>query len=56
MWYVYYKHVKSGREDFCGVYDTPEEAVRHIAHCYNVDKGLNQLGEYYYFMKKIGRD
>lgn len=53
MWYVYCRWVKSGREDCVNrTFDTPEEAIRHIAMCYQTDKELRQLGEYYYFMKK----
>ena len=33
MWYVYYRHLSSGREDFVGVYDTAKEAVHKIAQC-----------------------
>jgi hypothetical protein len=53
MWYVYSRHLKSGREDCVNrVYDTAEEAVKHIALCSSIDKDLHQLGEYYYFMRQ----
>lgn len=52
MWYVYLKHIISGREDFVGVYDTAKEAVHRIAQCYQIDKGSCQEDEYYYFMKR----
>lgn len=53
MWYVYCKYIKSGKEDCVNrTFDTPEEAIKHIALCYATDKDLHQLGEYYYFMKK----
>lgn len=53
MWYVYCRHIKSGREECVNrIYDTAEDAIRHIALCYRTDKDLNQLGEYYYFMKR----
>lgn len=53
MWYVYSRHIKTGKEDCVNrIFDTPEEAVKHIAFCYGIDKDLRQLGEYYYFMKK----
>lgn len=53
MWYVYCRHIKSGREDCVNrIYDTAEEAIKHIALCYRTDKDLHQLGEYYYFMKR----
>jgi hypothetical protein len=53
MWYVYCRHIKSGREDCVNrIFDTAEEAIKHIALCYRTDKDLHQLGEYYYFMKR----
>ena len=53
MWYVYVKHIKSGKEECVNsVYDSPEAAIKHIALCYKIDKDLGQLGEYFYFMKK----
>ena len=52
MWYVYFRHLSSGREDFVGVYDTVEEAVHKIAQCYYIDSHSCQKDEYYYFMKK----
>lgn len=53
MWYVYSRHLKSGREECVNrVFDTAEEAVKHIALCYNIDKDLHQIGEYYYFMRQ----
>jgi hypothetical protein len=53
MWYVYSKHIKSGREECVNrVYDSPEAAIKHISLCYNIDKDLGQLGEYFYFMKE----
>lgn len=52
MYYVYSKHIKSGKELFCGVYDNAEDAIKKIARNYSVDKTLKQLGEYYYFMKR----
>ena len=51
MYYVYYKSVSSGREDFVAIFDTAEEAVRKIASCYEIDRGTHALGHYYYFMK-----
>lgn len=52
MWYVYMKHVVTGREEFVGTYDTPREAVCKIAECYRIDWNCCQRGEYYYFMKQ----
>lgn len=50
-YYVYLRHLNSGREDSCGIYETAKEAIERIRHLYNLDRTLNQLGEYYYFMK-----
>jgi len=53
MWYVYSLHIKSGKQECVNrVYDTAEEAIQHIRLCYNTDKDLRQLGEYYYFLKQ----
>lgn len=53
MWYVYCKTISSGREEFVRMsFDTASAAIKHIAKCYSIDKDLNQLGEYYYFMKQ----
>lgn len=53
MWYVYYREVKSGKESFVQKpFETAEAAIKHIAKCYAIDKDLNQLGNYYYFMKR----
>ena len=52
MFYVYCRNMASGREDFCGMYDTAKEAIFKITSLYNTDKNINQLGEYYYFMRR----
>ena len=53
MWYVYMRHIDSGREEFVGVYDTAKEAVKKIALCYRVDdRNSAMTNEYYYFMKR----
>ena len=53
MWYVYCRAVKSGREEFVRMsFESEEAAIKHIAKCYEIDKDLRQLGEYYYFIKK----
>lgn len=53
MWYVYSREIKSGKEQFVRmVFETAASAIKHIAKCYEIDKDLNQLGEYYYFMKQ----
>ena len=52
MYYIYYHHVSSGREDFVAVKDTMKDAVAKIRQCYEIDKDSAQTDEYYYFMKK----
>ena len=52
MYYVYSTHMKTGKENFIRIFDTSEDAIRHIHRCYSVDSGIGQLGEYYYYMKK----
>ena len=53
MWYVYSRSIKSGKEQCVNmVFESPKAAILHIARCYRIDKDLNQLGEYYYFMKQ----
>lgn len=52
MWYVYSKHLDTGREDYVGCYDTAKEAVHKIASCYAIDKTHCMEDEYYYFMKR----
>ena len=52
MYYVYSKHLKTGKDDFINAYDNPEDAIRKIASNYKIDANLSQLGEYYYFMIK----
>lgn len=53
MWYVYMRHLDSGREEYVGCYETQKEAVHKIASCYLID-GRNKAmtDEYYYFMKR----
>ena len=53
MRYVYLQEVKSGKVQFARrVFETAASAIKHIAKCYEIDKDLHQLGEYYYFMKQ----
>lgn len=52
MFYVYYRHLSSGSEEFCGCYATAKEAVHRIAFLYANDKAFHQEDEYYYFMKR----
>ena len=52
MYYVYSKHIKTGREDFVNTYENAEDAIRKIAKNYEIDKNLGYLGEYYYFMTR----
>ena len=48
---VYFTVTKTGRTDFINDYPTIEEAIEKIASCYQIDKRLCQLGDYYYFIK-----
>ncbi len=53
MWYVYSREVKSGKEQFVRMsFETAAAAIKHIAKCYEIDRDLRQLGNYYYFMKQ----
>ena len=52
MFYVYCKHIKTGKEEFINTYETAQQAIEKIASNYQIDKGINALGEYYYFMKQ----
>jgi len=52
MFYVYCKHIKTGKEEFVNCYQTAQEAIEKIASNYNIDKRTCQFGEYYYFMKQ----
>jgi hypothetical protein len=52
MFYVYSKHIKTGKEEFVNCYQTAQEAIEKIASNYNIDKRTFQFGEYYYFMKQ----
>lgn len=52
MWYVYYTHITTGKQEYVGSYDTAKGAIERIRSLYNLDRTLNQLGEYYYFMKQ----
>lgn len=52
MFYVYCKHLKSGKESYVNSFETAQQAVEKIVSNYQIDKSINQLGEYYYFMKQ----
>ena len=53
MWYVYSLHIKSGKQECVNrTFDSAHDAVKHIAKCYDIDRDLRQLGEYYYFMRQ----
>lgn len=53
MFYVYAKHIKSGKIQMINsTYNTIEEAIKKIAANYKIDKDLGQLGEYEYFYKE----
>ena len=51
MYRVYSKYIKSGKVEYINVFDSAEDAIRHIYKCYRIDGDLRQLGEYYYFIK-----
>lgn len=52
MYYVYCQYVKTGKTECVNrTFDSPHDAIKHIAKCYDIDRELNQLGEYYYFMR-----
>lgn len=50
MFYVYSKHIDSGRVDSCGVYLTMKAAVEKIRLCYNIDANCCAKNEYYYYV------
>ena len=52
MYYVYAEFVKTGKQDFVNCYETAQQAIEKISSNYQIDKNINQLGVYYYFMKK----
>ena len=52
MYYVYSRHIESGREDYIGQYLTMKEAVAKCRQCYNIDAGCAAKDEYYYFIKQ----
>jgi|GluameStandDraft_1065615.scaffolds.fasta_scaffold02965_21 hypothetical protein len=52
MYYVYCRHLGTGRESFVNLYDTEKDAVSKIASCYAIDSQTCQQGEYYYFLMK----
>ena len=52
MFYVYWQHIKTGKEDFISCHETVQQAIEKIASYYNTDKVMKQLGEYYYFIKQ----
>ena len=50
--FVYMRHIDSGRESYVGDYMTEKEAVHKIAFCYKIDARCCQEDEYYYFIKR----
>lgn len=52
MYYVYSRHLDTGRESLLNTYDTEKDAVLKVASCYTIDSRMCQEGEYYYFIKK----
>lgn len=52
MFYVYSRHIKTGKEDYVDSFYTEKEAVHKIATCYRIDASSCQEDEYYYFLKQ----
>lgn len=53
MFYVYSRNIKSGREEFVGIYNTEKDAIHRIAFLYKLDtESTTHKDEYYYFYKK----
>ena len=52
MFYVYCRHIDSGREDFCGKYETMKQAQEKIRICIKADENNAAKDEYYYFIKE----
>jgi hypothetical protein len=52
MFYVYARHIQTGKEQYIGSFDTEKEAVHKIAACYRIDARTCQEDEYYYFLKQ----
>lgn len=50
MSYVYMREIRNGREEIIGAFVEVDDAIKHMAKCYRIDKEHGQLGEYYYFM------
>lgn len=50
MYYVY-SSIKNGRTNLIRNFDTREDAIKHIAKCYKIDRELGCLGEYYYYIR-----
>ena len=48
MFYVYARHIQTGKEQYIGSFDTEKEAVHKIAACYRIDARTCQEDEYYY--------
>lgn len=52
MYYVYSKHIPTGKVNYLNQFETETAAVCHVAKCYRVDSYIRQTGEYYYFIKE----
>lgn len=50
--YVYSRHIATGKEEYINAYRTAKEAIEKIAANYKIDKDLRRLGEYFYFYKE----
>lgn len=51
LYFVYSRHIDSGKEYLVGKFNYEKEAVRKIAQCYEIDKDFSAEGEFYYFIK-----
>lgn len=51
MYNVYAECIITGKISFIRNFETKEDAIRHIAKCYRIDKELGYLGEFYYYMR-----
>ena len=50
-YYVYCRNIATGIDADCGIFVNAKEAIECITGLYNMDRNLNQLGEYYYYMR-----
>ena len=52
MYRVYQIHIKTKKTQCVNRdFENYEDAIKHVAKCYEIDKELGQLGEYVYDIK-----